>query len=387
MSKQFQLFPPEIIENTTEAYLPNVAVRNQFIYILALLMVVGALLSTPFVFVDVSVQSNGIIRTVAEKSEVRSLVSGLISSVQVKENTPVSIGQTLFILKTDVLDTKIRLNNYQQQEKNRFMQDLSILVKMDSTSLFKVNGLGSSLYIQQYSQFKYALQENLQRQRKVKKELDADRYLYKEKVIAMREYDEKEFGYNQLVAENRSTIERQITLWQSDLSRYQIELTELTAQARQMQEEKEAYIIKASVTGTIQQLTGKYVGSSIQIGENLGVISPDSNLLVECYVSPQDIGFLNKDMRANFQINAFNYNEWGLANGKVLNIANDFIIQNQQPVFKVQCLLDKTGLSLKTGYIGKFKKGMNLRARFIVNRRSIYQLMYDKVDDWVNPKV
>ena len=141
MSKQFQLFPPEIIENTTEAYLPNVAVRNQFIYILALLMVVGALLSTPFVFVDVSVQSNGIIRTVAEKSEVRSLVSGLISSVQVKENTPVRMGQTLFILKTDVLDTKIRLNNYQQQEKNRFMQDLSILVKMDSTSLFKVNGL------------------------------------------------------------------------------------------------------------------------------------------------------------------------------------------------------------------------------------------------------
>ena len=95
-----------------------------------------------------------------------------------------------------------------------------------------------------------------------------------------------------------------------------------------MQEEKESYVIKASVTGTIQQLTGKYVGSSIQVGENLGVISPDSNLLVECYVSPQDIGFLNKDMKANFQINAFNYNEWGLASGKVLNIANDFVIQN-----------------------------------------------------------
>ena len=208
MSKQIQLFPPEIIENTTEAYLPNVEVRNQIIYILALLMVVGALLSTPFVFVDVSVQSNGIIRTVAEKNEVRSLVSGLISSVQVKENTPVRMGQTLFILKTDVLDTKIRLSNYHQQEKNRFIQDLFILVKIDSASLFKVNGLGSSLYIQQYSQFKYALQENFQRQRKVKKELDTDRFLYKEKVIAMREFDEKEFAYNQLVAENRSTIER-----------------------------------------------------------------------------------------------------------------------------------------------------------------------------------
>lgn len=387
MSKQIQLFPPEIIENTTETYLPNVTVKNQIIYIIILLIIVGALFSTPFVFVDVSVQSNGIIRTVAEKNEVRSLVSGLISSIQVKENTPVRMGQTIYVLKTDVLDTKIRLNNYQQQERNRFIQDLSILVKIDSASVFKVNSLGSSLYIQQYSQFKYTLHENIQRLRKVKKELDADRFLYKEKVIAMREYDEKEFTYNQLVAEYRSAIERQITLWQSDLSRYQIELTELIAQSKQTQEEKESYVIKASVSGTIQQLTGKYIGSSIQIGENLGIISPDSTLLVECYVSPQDIGFLNKGMKANFQINALNYNQWGLASGKIITIANDFIIQNQQPVFKVQCLLDKTFLKLKNGYVGKIKKGMSLRERFIITKRSIYQLMYDKVDDWVNPKI
>jgi membrane fusion protein, peptide pheromone/bacteriocin exporter len=285
------------------------------------------------------------------------------------------------------LDTKIRLNSYQQNERRQLIQDLSLLVKIDSSSILKVNGLMSPLCIQQYNQFRYTLQENIQHQRKVKKELDTDRFLYKEKVIAMREFDEKEYAYNQLVAEYRSSIERQITLWQSDLSRYQIEFTELEALQKQLFEEKEQYVIKASATGTIQQLTGKYVGSSIQAGENLGIISPDSNLLVECYVSPQDIGFLRKDMQANFQINSFNYNQWGLASGKILNVANDFIIQNQRPVFKVQCLMDKTFLKLKTGYVGKIKKGMNLRARFIITRRSIYQLMYDKVDDWVNPKV
>jgi membrane fusion protein, peptide pheromone/bacteriocin exporter len=384
---QSQLFPPEIIENTTESYLPSVSVRSQSIYIFVLLAIIGAFASTPFIFVDVSVQSNGVIRTVAEKNEIRSLVSGLISVAKVKENTLIMQGQTLFILKTDVLDTKIRLNSYQQNEKRQLIQDLSLLVKIDSSSILKVKGLMSPLYIQQSNQFRYTLQESIQRQRKVKKELDTDRLLYKEKVIAMREFDEKEYAYNQLVAEYRSSIERQITLWQSDLSRYQIEFTELEALQKQLLEEKEQYVIKASATGTIQQLTGKYVGSSIQAGENLGIISPDSNLLVECYVSPQDIGFLRKDMQANFQINSFNYNQWGLASGKVLNVANDFIIQNQKPVFKVQCLMDKTFLKLKTGYIGKIKKGMNLRARFIITRRSIYQLMYDKVDDWVNPKV
>lgn len=384
---QSQLFPPEIIENTTESYLPSVSVRSQSIYIFVLLAIIGAFAATPFIYVDVSVQSNGVIRTVAEKNEIRSLVAGLISIVKVKENTPIIQGQTLFVLKTDVLDTKIRLNSYQQNEKRQLIQDLSLLVKIDSSLILKVKDLMSPLCIQQYNQFKYTLQENIQHQRKVKKELDTDRFLYKEKVIAMREFDEKEYAYNQLVAEYRSSIERQITLWQSDLSRYQIELTEFEALQKQLLEEKEQYVIKASATGTIQQLTGKYVGSSIQAGENLGIISPDSNLLVECYVSPQDIGFLQKDMQANFQINSFNYNQWGLASGKILNVANDFIIQNQKPVFKVQCLMDKTFLKLKTGYIGKIKKGMNLRARFIITRRSIYQLMYDKVDDWVNPKV
>jgi membrane fusion protein, peptide pheromone/bacteriocin exporter len=384
---QNQLFPPEIIENTTESYLPEVSVRSQIIYISVLLAVIGLFISTFFIYVDVSVQSNGIIRTVAEKNEVRSLVAGVIATARVKENMAVKQGQVLYSLKTDVLDTKIRLNAYQQNEKRQFIQDLSKLVHLDSSITFNSKGLVSPLYIQQYNQFKYTLQENIQHQKKVKKELDADRQLFKEKVIAMREYDEKEFAYNRLIAESKSSIERQITLWQSDLSRFQIELTELEALYRQLVEEKETYVIRASADGTIQQLTGKYVGSNIQAGENLGIISPDSNLLVECYVNPQDIGLLRKNMQANFQINSFNYNQWGLANGKIVSIANDFNIQNQQPVFKVQCLLNKTFLKLKNGSIGKMKKGMSLRARFIITQRTLFQLMYDKVDDWVNPKV
>jgi membrane fusion protein, peptide pheromone/bacteriocin exporter len=384
---QNQLFPPEIIENTTESYLPEVSVKSQIIYISVLVAIIGLFVSTFFIYVDVSVQSNGIIRTVAEKNEVRSLVAGVIATARVKENMAVKQGQVLYSLKMDVLDTKIRLNAYQQNEKRQFIQDLSTLVHIDSSSTFNVKGLLSPLYIQQYNQFQYTLQESIQHQKKIKKELDADRHLFKEKVIAMREYDEKEFAYNRLVAESKSSIEKQITLWQSDLSRYQIELTELEALQKQLLEEKETYVIRASADGTIQQLTGKYVGSNIQAGENLGIISPDSNLLVECYVNPQDIGLLRKNMQANFQINSFNYNQWGLANGKIVSIANDFNIQNQQPVFKVQCLLNKTFLKLKNGSIGKMKKGMSLRARFIITQRTLFQLMYDKIDDWVNPKV
>ncbi|WP_169704811.1 HlyD family efflux transporter periplasmic adaptor subunit [Runella slithyformis] len=56
---------------------------------------------------------------------------------------------------------------------------------------------------------------------------------------------------------------------------------------------------------------GKYEGSFVQAGEALGVLSPDSSLLVECYVKPSDMGLLKLNQQALFQMDALNYREWG----------------------------------------------------------------------------
>jgi HlyD family secretion protein len=119
----------------------------------------------------------------------------------------------------------------------------------------------------------------------------------------------------------------------------------------------------------------------------LGIISPDSSLIAECYVSPNDIGLLRKNMHVSFQIDAFNYNEWGLVQGKIIDIARDFVVINEKPIFKVKCQLDKKALQLKNGYAAPLKKGLTFRARFVVTKRSLYQLLYDKTDDWLNPKI
>ncbi len=87
------------------------------------------------------------------------------------------------------------------------------------------------------------------------------------------------------------------------------------------------------------------------------------------------------------QISAFNYNQWGLLTGKIIEISNDIQLVKEQPIFKVKCALDQDFLKLKNGYPAKFKKGMTLHARFMVTKRSLWQLLYDKVDDWVNPNI
>lgn len=388
---QSQLYPPEVIENSTESYLWKVSARSQIIYTTTLLAVIAALASLPFIRIDVSIQSAGLIRPVAEKNELRPLVAGTVAQVLVRENQPVRSGQPLIRLQTDMLETKLRLNHSQQTERRLNISDLNRLVRTSRATLLTVAGLKSPLVRQQYEQFRFLLSENTQTQQKRRRELDMTRQLYQDKVLARVEFEDKEFAYNTVVAQYASQIERQVSDWQTNLTQHRLAFDELRAQEQQLQNERQLHTIKAPVAGTVSQLTGRYPGSYVQPGEVLGVVSPDSNLLVECYVSPKDIGLLQPGMTVRMQIDAFNYNQWGLAAGKVLEVSNDITLietvpASRQPVFKVKCTLDQDFLTLKEGYRGYFKKGMTLRAQFVIARRSVFDLLYDNADDWLNPK-
>jgi HlyD family secretion protein len=53
--------------------------------------------------------------------------------------------------------------------------------------------------------------------------------------------------------------------------------------------------------------------------------------------------------------------------------------------FRVECLPEKTWMSLRNGIRADLKKGMNFNARIILTRRSLFNLLFDKVDKWMNP--
>jgi HlyD family secretion protein len=75
-----------------------------------------------------------------------------------------------------------------------------------------------------------------------------------------------------------------------------------------------------------------------------------------------------------------------LATGKVNEISNNAVSINNRPFFRVKCQLDQHCLKLKNGHIGELKKGMTLTGRFKVADRTLFQLLFDKADDWLNPR-
>lgn len=377
---QTQIFPPEVLDNAVETYLPKVTARGKVLYLVILLMLITILILLPVIKVNVSVQSSGEIGSVHGRSEIHSQVSGILSEVKVKDNETVQKNQTLFVVTQQAIDTKLGISQTQKTEKQTFIADLEQLVKN-----FRTANPSTSLYRQQLSSLKAMLAIKQPEINSALANLKRYRSLYAQKVVALVEKEERELAYSKLTGETNSLIQNQLSQWQNELAQYKADAGNLEVEMQQIKQDKDLYTIKAPLTGSIQLTANKATGSYVQQGEQLAVLSPDSNLIADCYVTPGDIGLIKKGMPVRFQVDAFNYNEWGMIEGTVLDIADDFVQTQNQPAFKVRCKLNTTELQLKNGYKGKLKKGMTVRGVFVVTKRSLLQLLYDNADDWLNP--
>jgi multidrug resistance efflux pump len=376
------LLPSEFIKSGIDAYIAKSAIRFRKIYWSFLLVVVVTLVALPFIYVDVSVHDAGIIRPVAEKTEIRASITELVDSVYLKEGQTVNQGDTILTFLPANPDHKI---NYQQLRLTDFQEhlnDLKYLAKGINPQSFNSATRRQEyyLYIQQKREYETILSKS-------EKDLERHKTLFEKGVIAKEEYETYQYENNKAENALASLKNNQISQWQNDLNDYTNLFEEMTAALNQELKDKDRYAIISPVSGTLDQFSGIYKGSPIQTGNLLAVISPDSTLYAEVYVSPRNIGYISKDMPVNIQIGSFNYNEWGIISGKVTEISSDFMTDasGSNAFYKVKCNLEKNYLIRKNGIKGVLKKGMEISAHFMITRRSLFDLLYQKMDDWINP--
>lgn len=389
MEQRNYIFPQEIIENTADFHFHSHSSSTRIIYQIILGMLVLGFSGLFFIRVDVNVKSAGLFRPVEERNDIKPLVSGRVDSVFISENKHVTSGQVLLTIKRESLEGKNDKVELQQSDIRAQLGDLNQLISAYKRRDWAVRiHLSSGIYSQQYSFFMQRLVEARSRYALAKKNYDRYLYLYRHKAVSAVEFDEIKLKLDNIRNELSLIGEDQGSRWQTELNNLKIQNRELSSQNEQYNEEKEFYTLRAAVSGSVQQLKGIQPGSLISANELLGEISPDSGMIAETYVLPKDIGLLKVGTKARFQIDAYNYNQWGMVGGKVTSISSDVFTENgRQPYFKVRCQLDKNQLSLKNGYVGKIKKGMTLQARFFVTRRTLFQLLYDQADDWLNPNM
>jgi multidrug resistance efflux pump len=222
---------------------------------------------------------------------------------------------------------------------------------------------------------------------KASKDLERNQILFDKKIISEEEYDFFSYEYKKAENELASLTDSQISKWQNELNVYTNVLAEMETARMQEMKDKDLYAVLSPLTGTLDQFRGIYAGSNVQAGATLAILSPDSSLYAEIYASPRNIGYLHVGMQVKMQISAFNYNEWGSIAGEVTDISSDFLTGKSETnyYYVVKCKMNSHCLTRKNGAKGILKKGMTVSSHFMITRRSLFDLLYQKMDDWINP--
>ena len=377
-----QIFPKEILESTVAAHQFKHGTKSKVIYAIIIIAILVLLISLPFIKVDIYTSARGIIKPDKERLSVASLNSGKIVSVNLKNNKRVQEGDTLLVLDNTIISEKLKLSSNQISDIRLFINDLTYLIENKSVSVVNI---ASPKYQKEYLLYQQNLHDLQTRFQKTKQDFERNTLLYEKEVIAKVEFENTKLEYDLALSKINQLKQQQRNTWQANLTEYKNSLLELESTNNQLQENISQFVVTAPITGILINAMGLEIGSFLSSGQTIVDISPDTNLLVECFVSPQDIGLLKLNNQANFQIDAYNYNQWGLATGKIIDIGKDIEFIENTSVFKIQCKIDQKQLKLKNGFAGELKKGMTLNAQFKLAERTLFDLLYDKVDDWINP--
>lgn len=371
------------IENNIETYTYQYGVKSSYIYWIILACTSIIFLALPFVFVDISVQEYGIIRPITEKTEIKSTITETVESIYVNDGDKIKKGDTILVFQTVQPDYQINTQMNRLDDCQKQLHDLKIMINEKQSTQFL-----SEKRKQEYFYFnkqKTKLQSVI---RQAEKEHSRNKALFEMKVISEEEYENSYYKCLNLRNELTLFIEKQMAVWHSDLENYQNIYKETNSILKKEYKNKDHYIIRSPINGTIDKFIGIYKGSTIQTGQSIAMISPDSTFVLETFVTPKNIGFINIGMSVNIQIDSFNYNEWGTISGKVKEISSDFLTnETGKHFYKVKCTMEKNYLTLKNGTIGSLKKGMTANVHFLINRCSLFNLLYQKIDYWINPKL
>jgi multidrug resistance efflux pump len=367
------------VTHTIENLWAKTHVNTRSTYLIIVFIILAFLFALPYIFVDISSHSRGIVRSSYENVPITNMVASRILSIHVQHNQQVEKGDTLFVLDPGILQTEAQLLQAQLRKNEREVADLTRALHGEEMSF------GEAAMQANYAHYQAQITELRGKMQQAELNLKRNQVLFDTRVIPPIEYEQHVHALREIKDQYRVVTKKQQSLWEGQRSELVERQKEQLANLKKMNLERKRYVITAPVAGTIVNYKGYAAGTFVNNAHVIAEISPNQKLIVECMVATNDIGLVRPAQQVRFQMDAFNYNYWGFVEGEVLDIDQQVSQQNDQLFVKVRCKLNRMNLKLKNGYKAGIRKGMTLSAHFIVTRRSLYQLLFDHVDAWLNP--
>lgn len=350
---------------------------------MVLFLIVGSLSSLGLVTVDVYVSAAGVIRPTLERHVLTVAVDGIVESVTLKSASTVERGQVVLRIRANPTEARQKTLTADLTRTEQAIGDLTYLLSQSDDWSAGRQGLETIAYFQQARELEARLDEIDVRIDAARLELDRLELQLAGEIVTPVEVEDKRYEFRNIEAQRTLILEEARTRWADALSSARTRVSTLGAQRSQLAQTIALHEVRSPVRGSLEEVVSLSPGSFVRAGTRLALVSPDTNLVAEIFVPPSDMGFIRLGEPVLLRIHSFNAQEWGVLTGRVMSIGGDVVDGDAGPVFRVRASIDRSFLELPSRHRGHLRKGMTFEARFLVARRSLFQLLRDRVHDWI----
>lgn len=310
-------------------------------------------------------QEYGISAAELEKSE-QMMYSAKKAISDYKTSFLAETNQQLFEVKKNLSDSK-------NQKKGQLSKN--ILLKNNNKQ--KRNALNA--YIAEY---KTSLDSRIS-------ELEDGIIDVEDNIESLKLEEEKEYEYSDNEDSSVSSIKiNELKTNLESISTCYSQMDELKSQLETIQFQIDHATVGAAIDGTVNSKVLLVRGDVLLSGTEVMTIIPDtySDYKVNIYVANQNIGKLKNGMKVKLSLDAFPSSEYGYLTGTITSISNDIKVdsKNANGYYLIEAKIENEKLFDKNGQELELKSGMTGQVNIIVQEKSIFQYIMEKLNLWVN---
>jgi hemolysin D len=170
-------------------------------------------------------------------------------------------------------------------------------------------------------------------------------------------------------------VERESGLYEA-LAQAEHELKSIEQDLVKARQRSAYQVLRAPVSGMVQQLSVHTIGAVVQRGERLLVIVPtEAGLQMDARILNKDIGFVDTDQPARVKVDAFEFTRYGHLEGRLQWVGSDAVVDEEKgPVYPARISLASMSMQNRVGgRDAAVVPGMRATADIVVGERRLIE--------------
>lgn len=356
--------------------------------------------------VDIVVTARGKIIPDGEIKIIQPLETGVVKDIHVKEGQFVRKGQTLIEIDTSTTQPQLQSLQANLDYINTERKRLNGEIVENAENSYTQNELSKSAYADLNNQLaaknyeiKRLREEISNYQKQLTLNLDKEKRMQEvSDIIARNELDKvhsENMDYRSRIAslnEQIRGVQKEMAYIRSNFRTQNLteladrdkKANELEANIKEIEFKKQQQNIISPVDGYVNTMLVHTIGGIVTPAEKvISIVPADSPLIIKASVLDKDIGFVKEGMPVQVKIDTFDFQKYGMIEGKVKKVSKDSVEDEKQGLVYDVFITPITKSLMVDGKEQPISTGMGLSAEIKTGKRRIIEFfIYPIIKYW-----